>query len=148
MLSLFLGKAVATHEISLPAGLRCPKGALCRVTSSWGPVINKEKPLPINTAARSTPRPSNDSHLIARQLCARDFMWAITMAQGREVLSLPQWTEEEMKAWGSSGTCLVPHSWKGTMLAGDTQLPTWASTLQGHLPNLDTQPWQQPRRWV
>lgn len=67
-------------------------GALCWVTPSQGPVINKEKPLPINTAACSTPRPDNDSHPIVCQFYIRDFMGEIMMAQRGKVPPLPQWT--------------------------------------------------------
>lgn len=69
-------------------------------TLSLGPVIRKEKRVPINTAAHSMPRPNRDNHPMACLLCVRDSMWEMETARWLGeggMLSLPQWIEEERR---------------------------------------------------
>lgn len=116
---------------TLPASLRCPEGTLCWSSLPRGRLLNKEKPVPVNTAAHSTPRPKNDSHPTTCQLCVRDFMWETETARegGSVTTSVDRGGNESM---GAVQEPTLRHT-AGRHDAGwgHQALTTWASTLQG-----------------
>lgn len=145
MPSFFLRKVTSTHEVPLPAGFRCPTGTLSWVTPSLGPVI-KDKPLPMNIAACSVPRPDSDSHLTVCQPCARHFLRHTPLPGGVHHHPLGAGNEST----GQLRCLLSRTASKAQCWLVARALTTWACTPLGIYRILMLSPGHSPRRraWV